>query len=224
MEKQKLIQYLGVAIAIIMALSMIAVGFIYNEDSSTGNDPSVVPTTPGKSFDYTVSFEGQVLKELNSIKIASKTNVVDKASLDLAVSKVAGVSKVSSQFQKASDSDKNWFYLAEISLKRDSNILAIVENIFALDSFIPGSNEGMKYVTVSPPPIVEIYNADLNITRDFNFPSNTLPALVYLETKPSDKIMVDGTIKLQGTTVLSLELIESYPLTEQLIDLNLPTQ
>ena len=217
MEKQDIIKWFGIIIVIVMAASMFAIGTLYMEGDSSASSSSqdLLPSDAlnASTFSYTLSFNTTALKELNSFRMIAETTELDKQAIDLAIEKVDGVSKVSSRFTSASGG--TWYYFAEVVLKRGSDPKTVSTAVLSLDFFSinPSSAEAMKYMTISSSQVVELYNEDLNITRDYNFGSATLSSLVGMDTLPNDSITVEGTMSLQGATITALELTEKTNLT-----------
>ncbi len=208
MERETLYKILGIIIVIAMAGSMFAAALIYMPDSSSG-DPTDVPENPtntGSTFQYSITFDTNVVGELNSIRIVAETTSLNKSEIDLAIQKIDDVSKVSfSEFRK---NGEGWIYFAQIDLKKSANIEEIVNEIFELDYFF-GMKDSMKRVSIATPKEqIELYNADLNITRNFKFDYVTTFAIASLDTVPGDVITVSGTITLQAQNVLGIELME----------------
>ena len=73
----------------------------------------------------------------------------------------------------------------------------------------------MKHMTINVPKSVILHNTDLNIDRNYSFPSTTLSTLTQINTLPGDELTVEGTIQLQSTAIVSIELIESVNKTAQ---------
>ena len=150
--------------------------------------------------------------------MVASTTSIDKDEIDSLVSKVSGVSRVSSRLTKLADFE-GWFYYAEVYLKKGVDSSIVAENILAIDLFSkdPSESQVVKYMTISAPASVKLFNPDSNISRDYNFESTTVSALVDLATLPGDKISVTGTIKLIGKTITGLELKKVIQPTLQLI-------
>lgn len=208
MERETLYKIIGIIVVVAMAGSMFAAALIYMPDSSSG-DPTDVqenPTNTGSSFQYSITFDTNVVSELNSIRIVAETSSLNKNEIDLAIQKIDDVSKVSySEFRK---NGEGWIYFAQIDLKKSANIENIVNEIFELDYFF-GMKDSMKRVSIATPKEqIELYNADLNITRNFKFDYVTTFAIASLTTKPGDVITVSGTITLQAQNVLGIDLME----------------
>ena len=219
LEKEDKVKWLGILIIALMAFSMLAYAYISILSDKSGSSASASQDTlPSDSlnastFTYTLSFDTVALKELNSFRMIVETTEIDKQKIDLAVEKVEGVSKVASQFKKA-DGDA-WYYYAEVALKKGYDTKAVSAAVLGLDFFSsnPSSGEAMKYMTISSSQKVVLHNTDLNITRDYNFGTSTLSSMVNMDTQPNDAITVEGSIKLQGSTVTALELAEKANLT-----------
>jgi len=213
MEKTKLMKTLVILVTIALAGSIIAVGLVYNDDTPAPVDPADILNKPASAFDYEIAFDTNVIKELNSIRLAAETSVINKAEIDSSIQNMDGVSRItSSSFRKIADA--SWVYLAEIDLKRSADISTQVQEILSLDSF-SGDKEAMKSVSINTPKTIIVNNSDLNINREFTFEYPTTFALASLSTIPGDIISVAGTIRLQGQAVLALELLESSNQTAQ---------
>ena len=135
-----------------------------------------------------------------------------------------GVSKVGSEFRKIDDS--TWNYFAEITLKKSANLNEILDDIFALDYFTDADKVAMKYMTISSPGELSLYNPTLDINRNFTFEAAVLPTLVSIETVSGDTVTVSGTVTLRGMDITGLELIESANTSSQAqyysVEQNLP--
>ena len=214
MDKTKSMQILVIIVVIALAGSIIAVAFTYNSDEPTTTiNPADILNTPASAFDYEIGFDANVIKELTSIRIAVDTSSIDKPAIDRTVKDLDEVSRItSSSFRKTGEDQ--WFYFAEIDLKKSAVISDAVQSIFAID-FFGVERQAMKRVTINTPKTISVKNADLNITRDFTFDYPTTVTLANLTTMPGDIITVFGTIKLQGKAVLELELSESNNSTAQ---------
>jgi hypothetical protein len=225
MEKTKAMKTLVILVTIALAGSIVAVGLVYNEDPDTTIvDPADILNRPASAFEYEIAFDANVIKELNSIRLAAETSVINKQEVDSAIQALDGVSRITSSSFRKIDADR-WIYLAEIDLKRSTDISAGVQEILSLDSF-NGDKEAMKRVSINIPQTVTVNNSDLNISRDFSFEYPTTFALASLTTLPGDIISVSGSITLQGQAVLALELLESANQTAQpeFFELSLPVE
>ncbi len=213
MKKENILKALGIIIVVVLALSMLAVALYANDDDNSSTDTTINNNPIVSTFTYDISFDTNVLKELNAIRLVADTTSLDKQAIDIAVQKISGISSVNSQFRSAGEN--TWYYFAEITLKKSASIQETIDSIFALSYFDGETKEAMKYVTINAPGKITLNNTELNVTRDFVFESTTLSALVSLDSQPSDKINVSGTIKLQGQNVLALELIEQSNISNQ---------
>ncbi|MEK6958624.1 MAG: hypothetical protein AABW59_01120 [archaeon] len=212
MQNNEMLKWFGLFIVAVMALSMLAAGLLYRENDTSGADvdaANILANQNQATFNYTITFDTNALKELNALRFAAKTSLTDKQTIDDAVLKVSGVSKISSKFVKQPN-ETDWYYFAEVSLKRDSDSSLISSEISKLEVFTSDASsfEAMKYMTISSPGKVSIHNTDLNVDRDFNFEISTLSSIVSLETIPNDNITVSGTMTLSGNAIQSLDLLE----------------
>ena len=220
MNNQTVIKALGIFIFVVMALSMLAFAYIYmgkDTTSSSGTNTSdSFPQATSATYNYTLTFDTNVLTELNAGKFGAMTNYSNKAEIDSAVLKVEGVSKVTSQFKKESFDANSWVYLAELSIKRNYDLSEIAKKIGDLNYFDKVQGwDSMKYVTVAVPSSLMIHNVDLNMDKNFSFPTATISALASSQTKPGDEIVVSGSMQAQGTAILSLQLTEKTNKTQQ---------
>jgi hypothetical protein len=214
MEKETILKIGGIVIVAVMALSMLAVAFLYTDNDGSNNTDGINTNPITSTFEYDISFNTTAIQNLNSFRMVAKTTQLDKQAIDLAVGRIEGIAKVNSQFRKTDGAE--WDYFAEISTKKNTDLGTIINAIYALEYFSSSEQVVMKYMTISvPKEKIELYNTELNITRDFNFESGTLPALVSIETLPGDMLSVSGKITLQGKTVLELALVESENQTAQ---------
>lgn len=211
-EQSKMVKYFGIFVAVIMAFSMITgIAFMILNDPiiQTPQDNSL--TEPNATtFNYTLSFDANAIRDLSSFRVALMTSFEDKALIDAEVKKVEGVSTIASQFRKDSADSNSWIYFAEITLKKNSNIIDVLNNIYSIDYFDANSDRlAMKHMTINVPKNVMLHNTDLNIERNYTFTTTTLSTLASVETLPGDLLTVEGTIQLQGSIITSIELIES---------------
>lgn len=220
MNNNDLVKYLGILIALVMLVSFIGFGLLYGNNINTSAiDTSTEQLVDNKEeFSYNISFDTSALSEINALRLVASTTSIDKDEIDSLVSKVSGVSRVSSRLTKLADFE-GWFYYAEVYLKKGVDSSIVAENILAIDLFSkdPSESQVVKYMTISAPASVKLFNPDSNISRDYNFESTTVSALVDLATLPGDKISVTGTIKLIGKTITGLELKKVIQPTLQLI-------
>lgn|GEM_PF-1029112 len=209
---EKALKYMGILVAIIMIGSMFAI-VLYGSESSVP-EASNEELTGGEEFSYEVSFQGTVTRDLGAIRFATKTNIIDKEIVDKAVLGVEGVSRINSTFRKSTD-DVNWYYFAEVYLKKNADPLTVVDLISEIDYFskTPGESQYVKYMTLSSPGKVQLLNKDLNITRDFNFDNTNLFVLAGINTAQNDEVSVFGTIRIIGNNVTFIELLEQENLT-----------
>jgi len=219
MNKDSVLKFVGIFIVAFMALSMIAVAFLYAGDNSgngnTNQNPNV-PTLDTTAFSYNASFDSVVLKELKSGRFTAFTSSLDKAAIDAAVLKVDGVSKINTQFRKSATDSNEWVYFADITYKTNANIASTINSIFDLNFFNQARRSefvSVKYVTVKAPPFTIIKNTDLNIDKNFSFPSSTLSILAGVETIAGNEINVGGKVSLKGNDISSIELFEYQNLT-----------
>jgi len=207
-----------------MAFSMLAAAFLYAPDPSD-TDNSGINTNPiVNSFEYDLEFSSTVIKELNSFRMVASTSNLNKTEIDQTINEMEGVSKVGSEFRKIDDS--TWNYFAEITLKKSANLNEILDDIFALDYFTDADKVAMKYMTISSPGELSLYNPTLDINRNFTFEAAVLPTLVSIETVSGDTVTVSGTVTLRGMDITGLELIESANTSSQAqyysVEQNLP--
>ncbi len=218
MEQNKTVKYLGIIILILMAFSMIA-GIaisVMNNPIQTINPDNSLPEPTATIFSYTLSFDANAIKDLSSFRTALVTSFEDKALIDTEVKKITGVSTVSSQFRKDSADANTWIYLAEVTTKKNASITDILTGIYSIKYFDANSDKlAMKHMTINVPKSVMLHNTDLNIDRNYSFPSTTLSALTQIVTLPGDELTVEGTIQLQGSVINSIELVESANKTAQ---------
>lgn len=215
MDNKTIVKYLGILVLVVMAFSMLAVGMLSANNNSNDNSTDPLPQAKDNPFDYTLSFSTNPIKDLSSARLGGLTSETNKSLIDSAVLKVEGVSKVTSQFRKTSLDANNWVYLAELSVKKGFDVVSVAKNISDLNFFEKGNFEAMKYMTINVPSSVMLHNIDLNIDRNFSFPTATLSSLVNTSTVSGDEIIVNGQITVQGSAILSLELIESKNVTQE---------
>jgi len=214
MDNSTMVKTFGIIILIVMAFSMIAGAFLMADRGNTPDatvDPNaeVLPEPNATTFNYTLTFDANVIRDLGSIKFGAMTSSIDKPSIDAKVLKVEGVSKVTSQFSKLSPDANDWVYLADIVLKKNADAQTVASAVGDLNAF--DKNQGfdaMKRITISVPTSVMLHNVDLNIDRNFPFTSTTLSALAQMSTVSSDEITVSGSIQIQGSAIVSLNLVE----------------
>ncbi len=225
MDSAKMTRIAGIVIVIVMAISMVSFAYLYVDTDNTnpGNDDEL-PQAPDKPFDYTISFEATALKDAGAMKIALMTSASDKALIDSAVTKIEGVSKVTSQFKKNTLDANDWVYLADITLKKNTDFAFVIAQMLDLNYFDATQGfDARKQITISAPSWVILKNNDLNIDRNFPFTTTTLPALAMIGTIAGDKLQIDGTITIQGQAINALTLYETINLTKDIpIDLNTP--
>lgn len=196
---------IGIIIIVALAGSMIAAAIIYMPESSQIN-PDITPTDQ-PTFNYEISFETQVIQELESIRIAAETSEINKTKIDSEIQNVEGISRIQfSEFRNVGDG--NWFYFAEITLRKNFDLEKIVEDIFKINYF-DGEKQAMKKVSISTPQEnIDLNSSDLNMSRKFVFEYPTTFTIASIETLPGDKIIVEGTISLKGNTIVFIELVE----------------
>jgi hypothetical protein len=209
MEKDLLVKIIGIIVVIALAGSMLAAALIYAPDTPTtpADNLDTINQEQTASFDYQISFDTNVLSNLNSIRVALETTHLNKQEIDLTIGKIDGVFRIaSSEFRNLTE---GWYYFAEIDLKKTAIIEDTVKEIKDLDYF-DGLKQVMKRVSINTPnKALQIYNVDNNITRNFTFEYPTTFSIAPLETLPGDIIEVSGNITLQGKNILGLELVES---------------
>ena len=213
MEQETILKIGGIVIVAVMAFSMIAAALIYVPDSANTNTDGINTNPIVNTFKYDLEFESNAIKELNSFRMVAKTSHLNKQEIDLVVRGLSEVSSVSSEFRK--NEGNNWDYFAEITLKTNATVDAVLEKIYELKYFEGAENVAMKYMTISSPGELMLYNSELNIDRNFVFEAPTLPVLVSTSTVPGDLISITGTITLRGKDIVALELVESSNTTAQ---------
>jgi hypothetical protein len=228
-EPNKLAQTLGIILLAVMAFSMLAGALLYVDRPSTNTtnqDPQTdIPIPTDTQFTYNIDLNTTAIKDLDSARIGLMTTNLNKAEIDLGVQKISGVSKVSSQFKKNSPDANNWLYLADLTLKKNTDLMTILTQIIDLNYFDKTQGyDAMKYMTISAPQWTIIHNTDLNIDRNFAFTQTTFMALTRISTNPSDEIEVEGQISVQGKAMLAINLYEKQNYTKerqlQQLDLN----
>ncbi len=219
MDSKTIAQGLGIFILVVMAFSMLAGAFLYVDRSSTGTTDNTnieLPVAQDQAFTYSISFDANTIKDLWGVRIALATTKLDKAPIDSAILKLSGVSKVDSKFVKTTQDANYWTYLADITLKKDTEVQGVLSKIIDLNYFEKSVQpEAVKKMTINSPESVLLHNADLNIDRNFSFTTATLPALVGISTGIGDEIRVSGSITLQGKAINQLDLFEQVNLTQQ---------
>lgn len=207
MTSERTKKYIGLFIAIAMAGSLIAAGFIYMDPDQLIEpiDSDILSSARPTMQTFDIKFETTIIRELQSIRIAAETDSLNKNDIDILVRSLDSVSRVSgSRFITFED---GWYYLAEIDLRSDVNINQAIEDILSIEYF-NGVNEVMKRATIAVPEVTTLYSPALDLNRNFVFPYDTGIALINVNTFPSDDIFVSGEITLQGNEIISLELIE----------------
>ena len=218
MKQEEKVKYLGIIILVLMAFSMIAgiaISVITNpvQTDDTTND---LPDPTATTFNYSLSFDANAIKDLSSFRTALVTSFEDKILIDTELKKIEGVSSVNSQFRKDSTDSNSWIYLAEVTIKKTANINEVLSKIYSIKYFDADADKlAMKHMTINVPKNVMLHNTDLNIDRNYSFSSTTLSALTQITTAPSDELTVEGTIQLQGNAIVAIELIESLNKTAQ---------
>jgi len=209
MEKDLFQKIIGIIIIIALAGSMLAAALIYLPDNSNQQnvDPDLIPQNQ-PVFNYTTSFETQIIQDLEAIKIIVETSEMNKSEIDYSIQKIEGISRIeSSQF--ISTGSEKWYYLAEINLRKNTNIKQIVEEIFS-QQYFNGEKQAMKRVSISTPKEdINLVDSETNFSRKFQFDYATTFAIVSLDSLPNDNIIVEGTIRLQGNTITYIELMET---------------
>jgi hypothetical protein len=217
-KQEEKVKYLGIIILVLMAFSMIAgiaISVINNpiQPDNTNND---LPDPTATTFNYSLSFDANAIKDLSSFRTALVTSFDDKLLIDAELKKVSGVSTVSSIIRKDDATAINWTYLAEVTIKKTANINEVLNGIYLVKYFDANADKlAMKHMTINVPKSVMLHNTDLNIDRNYSFTSTTLSALTQISTMPSDELTVEGTIQIQGSAIVSIELIESANKTAQ---------
>lgn len=218
MGQEEKVKYLGIIILVLMAFSMIA-GIaisVMNNPIQTDNTNNNLPEPTATTFNYSLSFDANAIKDLSSFRTAVVTSFDDKLLIDTELKKVSGVSAVSSIIRKDSADANNWTYLAEVTLKRNASITEAITGIYAVKYFDENAEKvAMKNMTINVPKSVMLHNTDLNIDRNYSFTSTTLSALTQIDTLPKDELTIEGTIQLQGNAIVSIELVEALNKTAQ---------
>jgi hypothetical protein len=212
MEKELFQRVVGIIIVVALAGSMLAGAFIWMPDTPSPND--IVIPSQQSSIEYQTSFTTTAIQDLEAIRIIGETSELNKNIIDLSIQGIEGVSRIqSSRFEPTGG--KTWFYLADISLRRNSNINEIVENIFSLEYFV-GETDAMKRMSISTPETnIELKNPSLNLERNFKFEYETTFAITPLNTLSGDEIIVQGNITMQGNEIVFIELMEQINLELQ---------
>jgi len=213
MEKDLLVKIIGIIVVIALAGSMLAAALVYAPDTTPNQNDNLdnINQEQTASFDYQISFDTNVLANLNSVRVALETTELNKQEIDLAIGKLDGVARVSaSEFRNLT---QGWYYFAEIDTKKNVVLEDVVHEIKDLNYF-DGMEQVMKRVSINTPnKALQIYNVDNNITRNFTFEYPTTFSIAPLETLPGDIIEVSGNITLQGKNILGLELVEANNIT-----------
>jgi len=149
MEQETILKIGGIAIVVVMAFSMLAAAFLYAPDPSDADNSGINTNPIVNNFEYNISFESNVIKELNSFRMVASTSNLNKSEIDNVISKMDMVTKVGSEFRKVDDS--TWNYFAEITLKKSANLADVLNEIFALDYFTGTEKTAMKYMTLASP-------------------------------------------------------------------------
>ncbi|MGI6589286.1 MAG: hypothetical protein ACOX1V_01320 [Candidatus Iainarchaeum sp.] len=210
MEQEKMVKYFGIFITITMVLSLFAyVGYVALSNPTTPSDNENYFEPTATTLSYNLSFDTNAIKDLSSFRIALTTSIEDKSMIDIEVKKIDGVNNVVSQFKKENISSKEWIYFAEVTIKKNAIIKEVVNKIYSLDFFKDSTEKiAMKHMTISVPKSVILHNPDLNIDRNYSFPTSVLSTLTSIETLPGDELVVEGVVSLQGSVINSIELVE----------------
>jgi hypothetical protein len=216
MKQDNFYRALGILIIIAFIGSMFG-ALLYAPQPSNNNTPP--PTQSQKSYNYSIAFDTEVIQELQAIRIFAETSYLDIDAINLDIQKLEGVARV--QFSEFRKNGENWGYFAQIDLKKQASPAETALKVLDLNYF-SGYKEAKKRVSISTPKeALDLYNADLNVTRKFTFEYPTTFTIADLNTMPEDNIMVNGTIQLREKEILFLELIETNNYT-QTPDINIP--
>ncbi|MDD4250837.1 MAG: hypothetical protein PHX27_01440 [Candidatus ainarchaeum sp.] len=206
MERELFQKIIGIIILIALVGSMFAAALIYAPQPPAQNNQPLVPQNQ-TIYEYNINFQTSVIQELDFIRIAVETSELNKNDIDLEIQSIPGVSRIQSSQFISNNTDK-WVYFAEINLRKKINVIDVVNEIFEL-KFFNGDKQAMKRVSIiTPKENIELIHKDANFSRKFLFEYETTFAIVNLETMANDEISVNGTIKLQGNNIVSIELME----------------
>jgi hypothetical protein len=205
MDKQQMLRLLGAFVGVVMVVSMFAVALLSGGNDNSGSDVVIDDSLQPSVFTYSVSFDSEVMKELSSLKFYGYTSEVNIQDIDRVIIAIDGVRSVRSSFTVTGGDE--WGYVAEITTKKDYSLVEIANQINSLEYF--SFTESAKYVTIaSPTEEVLLVNDVLGLDKNYLFEEGTLSAIVAVDTLPGHEIYVNGEVKLQGNTIVSLELYE----------------
>ncbi len=213
-KKENILKALGIFVVVVMALSM-AAAVLYVEPNPI-NDDDTPPEPIGTQYNYTFSFDSNAVKDIGALKAFAFTKVLDKESIDDKVLDINGISKVSSQFKKESTDSGEWIYIAEIAIKRGSNLNQIIADFLDINFFNQekrSESGALKQITVAAPKDLMIHNVDLNIDKSFSFEMETLPVWANTNTSQGDELTIQGTMVMQNKVIVELSLIEVKNIT-----------
>ena len=88
MDKSQIVRFLGLFVAAVMALSMLAMGLLYVDKGNSSDTGDQLPSPTENAFTYSLSFDTNALKELSSIRVGAMTSHTNKAEIDATVLKV----------------------------------------------------------------------------------------------------------------------------------------
>lgn len=212
-NEEKRIRAFAVFVVTMMALSMVAL-ILYVPPNPTNEDTPPEPIV--SRYNYTLSFDSNVVRDIWIIKAFAFTDVFDKDAIDNHVLDINGVLKVSSQFKKESIDSVDWLYVAEIVVNRGSNIRRIVNDFLDINFFNKEKRDesgALKQMTIVAPKNLMIHNVDLNIDRNFSFETDSLPVWVNTDTSIGDELAVQGNMVMQNKDIIELLLVEVRNIT-----------
>ncbi|MFH0955028.1 MAG: hypothetical protein V1777_02905 [Candidatus Micrarchaeota archaeon] len=202
-------QIFALAIVVIMVGSTIAFALLSNSDNGSSNpNGSTAPlsNTEGTPLTYTAVVPAKVKSLLPSFTLVAQTSEVDIQKIDALVSAVSGIRQLSSRVQMQG---QGFVYYAEISFDgKKTTFEALTSALTEKTAGVLGSFSFVKNGFVEIPKTVNLANQDLNVSRDYTFDTQLVPAKLDFLTLTNDSLQVQLQVSLTGSNLQSVQAFE----------------
>ncbi|MDD5147861.1 MAG: hypothetical protein PHH08_00170 [Candidatus ainarchaeum sp.] len=206
-------QVIALAIGILMLSSTIGFAFM----SLSGQAPAAAntgdtPVPPASEIKYSAKFQpAKVVEIMPLIKIFGYTSEYDIQKIDSAIAGISGVTKVTSVF--GNTAPPNLTYIAEISFSRDFGPETVVGEIKSRGILQGVDGYALGVVDLQKKIVFKSENADLNLTKEYEFADTQSPALVGFADLKGDDVLVTVSAVFAGSKLVDLMSIEEQNIT-----------
>jgi len=227
-KKISLAQAGALFVILFMVGSTIAFGLLSSENNDNGADGGQQDNGQPQQQQSPISYEASnidasIQQLLPSARVVGETMDYDFAKIDRQIYAIEGVKKVQSGYQPNTDTNGG-YYLADISFGADYNAEYMSSQLSEKTEL--QNAEIYSYAILEIPKNVSLKNAQLNLSKEYEFSAQRVTGLVGIDSMPLDKIKALLSVSLSGDRLVSATAIETENVsaspTERSIHISMP--